>query len=100
MTLYPISLVLSLTLTACEGDKGFQEFNYPPEVRITSHQSGVSLYEGDTITFEAALSDLNDDAADLNDPSNALDDASPVHPLVRGHPDTGDESIYVMERVK
>ena len=54
-----------LFLIACEPDKTFNEFNYNPEIQITSHQDGVSLYEGDTITFTAAVSDQNDELSDL-----------------------------------
>ena len=65
MTSVSFFSLLYLSLSACDDDKGFTEFNYPPEAAITSHQSGISLYEGDTITFEAALSDLNDPPEEL-----------------------------------
>ena len=47
-----------LTLIACEADKTFNEFNYNPQIQITSHQDGISLYEGDTVTFQTNARNL------------------------------------------
>ena len=60
MTIHRFIIPSLLTLIACEGEKTLNEFNYNPEIQITSHQDGVSLYEGDTITFSAAVSEQNE----------------------------------------
>ena len=65
MNVSRILLPSALTFIACETDKTINEFNYNPEIQITSHQDGVSLYEGDTVVFAAAVSDQNDELDDL-----------------------------------
>jgi len=60
------SLTLLTGMIGCDNDKTINEFNYNPEIEINSHQDGVSFYEGDTVTFTAAVSDRNNEFDELN----------------------------------
>ena len=52
-------------LLACNSDKGITSYNSSPEVIITSHETGDTLYIGQEILFRAIASDSNHSAENL-----------------------------------
>ena len=60
-----VSIILPLSLLACESEKGVTIYNSDPSATITSHASGAELLEGSEYTFIGQVSDENHPSSEL-----------------------------------
>ncbi len=58
-------LLSLLTLSGCESDAGVTEYETPPNASITAPPSGQTFEEGETVTFQALVSDNQTASEDL-----------------------------------